>query len=94
MSTEKLSVPIMVKSNRSGKWKEEFDVGPIGGFTFPDGHKSMIYQCGVCGQLTEKNTGYNKHNKEKHGAKDNIQFGFEEEPVWQELDIKEGDIEN
>ena len=43
--TQKLSVPIMVKSNRSGKWKEEFQDGPIGGFTFPDERKAMIYQC-------------------------------------------------
>ncbi len=56
--------------------------------------KSMIYQCGECGQLTEFNTGYNKHNKEKHGAKDNIAFGFAEPQHWQELDIKEEDISN
>ena len=92
MSNQKLVVPVMVKSNKNGEWKEEFKDGPIGGFTFPDGHQSMIYQCGKCGQLTEFNTGYNKHNKEEHGAKDNIQFGFAEEQHWQELDIKEEDI--
>lgn len=92
MTNQKLSVPIMVKSNRSGEMKEEYKDGPIGGFIFPDGRKSMIYQCGVCGQLTEKNIGYNKHNKEKHGVKDNIAFGFAEEQHWQELDIKEEDI--
>jgi len=33
--TEKLSVPVMVKTNRSGEYKEEFKDGIIGGFTFP-----------------------------------------------------------
>jgi len=92
--TEKLSVPVMVKSNRNGEMKEEFKDGPIGGFTFADGHKSMIYQCGTCGQLTEFSKGYNKHNKEKHGVDENIVFGFAEEQHWQELDIKEEDIAN
>ena len=92
--TQKLSVPVMVKSNSSGKWKEEFKDGPIGGFTFSDGHKSMIYQCGKCGQLTEFNTGYNKHNREKHGATKNMAFGFAEEQNWQELNIKEEDMTN
>ncbi len=91
--TQKLSVPVMVKSNRSGEYKEEFKDGIIGGFTFPDGHQSLIYQCGICGQLTEFNTGYNKHNKEKHGATEGIMFGFAEEQNWQELDIKVEDIE-
>ena len=92
MSKQKLSVPIMVKSNRSGEWKEEFKDGPIGGFTFPDGEKSMIYQCGKCGTLTKFSKGYNKHNKEKHGVDENIVFGFAEEQNWQELDIKVEDI--
>lgn len=92
MSDQKLSVPVMVKSNRSGKWQEEYKNGPIGGFTFPDGHKSMIYQCGECGALSEFEKGYNKHNREKHGATENSTFGFEEEPIWQELDIKEENL--
>ncbi len=92
MSTEKLSVPIMVESNRSGEMKKEFKDGPIGGFTFPDGRKSMIYQCGKCGTLSEFSKGYNKHNKEKHGGTENIMFGFAEEQHWQELDIKEEDL--
>jgi len=92
--TEKLKVPVMVKSNRNGEFKEEFKDGPIGGFTFADGRKSMIYQCGTCGQLTEFSTGYNKHNKEKHRVNENIAFGFAEEQDWKELDIKEEDIAN
>ena len=90
--TDKLAVPVMVKSDRSGKIQEEFKDGIIGGFTFPDGHKSLIYQCGVCGKLSEYNTGYNKHNREKHNAKENIQFGFAEEQNWQELDITVEDL--
>ena len=92
MSIEKLSVPVMVKSNQSGEWKEEYKNGPIGGFTFSDGHQSMIYQCGTCGKLTEFNTGYNAHNKKEHGATENTAFGFAEEQNWQELDIKEEDV--
>ncbi len=91
--TQKLSVPVMVKSNRNGKFQEEFKDGIIGGFTFPDGHQSLIYQCGKCGQLTEFNTGYNAHNRKKHDAKENIMFGFAEEQNWQELDIKVEDLE-
>jgi len=90
--TQKLSVPVMVKSNKSGAFKEEFKDGIIGGFTFPDGHQSLIYQCGKCGTLSEFNTGYNKHNRKKHGATQNIMFGFAEEQHWQELDIKVEDI--
>jgi len=71
----------------------EFRNGPVGGFTFADGHKSMIYQCGVCGQLSEFETGYNKHQREKHGAKENVAFGFAEPQNWQELDIEEDEIE-
>jgi hypothetical protein len=72
----------------------EFQNGPIGGFTFKDGHQSLIYQCGECGAYLEFNTGYNKHKKEKHGVKDNVRFGWADgEPDWQELDIKEEDIE-
>ena len=64
-----------------------------GGFTFEDGHKSLIYECGECGQLCEYNTTYNKHMKEKHGAKNNVQYGWADgEPEWKELDIKESDI--
>lgn len=71
-----------------------FKDGPIGGFTFKDGHKSMIYQCGDCGRLLEFNTGYNAHKRDKHGAKDNMRFGWADgEPNWKELDIKEEDIE-
>ncbi len=99
MSQQKLKVPVIVKTQATtfekdgsplvGKWIEKFKDGPIGGFTFPDGKKSMIYQCGKCGNLTEFNTGYNKHNRKKHGAVDNVAFGFAEEQNWQELDITE-----
>lgn len=91
--TEKISVPVMALSNRSGEFKEEFADGIVGGFTFPDGHKSLIYQCGKCGVLCEYNTGYNKHQREAHNAKENVEFGFAEEQNWEELDITVEDIE-
>ena len=69
--------------------------GIIGGFTFADGHKSKIYQCGECGILLEYNTTYNKHKKEAHGAKDSVEFGWADgEPDWKELNIDEKEIQN
>lgn len=71
----------------------KFQDGPVGGKTFSDGKKSMIYQCGECGVYLEFNTIYNKHKKEKHGVKDSVQFGWADgEPEWQELDIPEEEI--
>lgn len=64
--------------------------GPIGGFTFKSGEKALIYQCGECGTLLKFNTGYNRHKREAHGAKDNVMFGWADgEPEWKELDITE-----
>ena len=91
--------PLMTKKSQSLTGDEKpifkdclFD-GIIGGFTFADGHKSKIYQCGECGALLEYNSNYNEHKKTIHGFKDSVEFGWADgEPDWQELDIKEADI--
>ncbi len=83
----KLKTPILID-------KRKFKDGIIGGFTFPDGHKSLIYQCGICGSLSEYNKNYNKHQKEKHGAIESVRFGFAENQIWNELDINKEMIVN
>lgn len=91
----KIKVPVMTKILQDDKsWKEQLEHGPIGGFTFKNGKKALIYQCGKCGQLCKFNTGLNKHSKKAHGQKDNEAWGWAEgPPVWEELDITEDMIQ-
>ena len=86
----KIDVPVINESTTS---KNKYFMGPIGGFTFADGSKAVIYSCEICGILTKFNTGYNKHRREKHNE-ENVAFGWAEgEPEWEELEIKEDLIE-
>jgi len=90
----KLKVPVYTKvSKDDGKtWKKQLENGPIGGFTYPDGKKALIYQCGNCGKLCKFGTNFNDH-REKHHGEERCQFGWADgEPDWQELDITEGMI--
>ncbi len=91
--TDKKSVPAYTKiSHDDGKtWKRQLEMGPIGGFTFKNGDKALIYQCGVddCKVLTKFNTGFNKHRNKVHNL-ENMSFGWADgDPDWQELDVKE-----
>lgn len=90
----KLSPPFTTKSSHDdGKtWKTNPTDGIIGGFTFSDGRKSLIYQCGLCEKLIEFNDQWNKHHKTHDKNWEGVQFGFAEPQNWQELDIKEADI--
>ena len=74
-------------------WNTVFHDGIVGGFTFSNGRKSIIYQGGECGQLCETNKMYNTHRKNKHGAKENIIFGSAIGFVIEELEnVLECDI--
>lgn len=86
----KLQVPVMCQVRQpDNSWKEEFQNGPIGGFTYPSGEKALIYQCGNCGELCKHNTNFNDHRERKHGE-ERCQFGWADGPPdWQELDITE-----
>lgn len=73
----KRQVPVMTKALQDDKsWKEQLEHGPIGGFTFKNGEKALIYQCGKCGQLCKFNTGLNAHMKKAHGQKGGEQMGM------------------
>jgi len=80
------------KTNQEPIFQEVLIDGIIGGFSFADGTKSLIYQCGFCGQLSEFNTTYNDHRETIHKA-ERMQFGWADgAPKWGEIDAKESDI--
>jgi hypothetical protein len=81
--------------NKDPVWTDCFFEGILGGFSFADGTKSIIYQCGDCGAILEKNTTFNQHKKEKHLTEDNIIFGSADpQPLEElsELGLKESQI--
>jgi len=89
MSIELTKVPVMTRTQQpDGEWsKEHFHEGPVGGFTFDDGRKSMIYQCGDCGQLCEFSDTYNNHKRTHDPKWVNTGFGWADgEPEWKEVD--------
>jgi hypothetical protein len=78
------------KPNQKPIMRDVMQDGIIGGYTFKDGSKALIYQCGECGQLCEFNTTYNKHRKEKHGL-EGMMFGWadgmpEQQCLTQQID--------
>lgn len=85
---QKLKLPIMTKICRGVDlekriFREVLQDGPIGGYTFADGSKAKIYQCGECGQICEFNSTYSKHRKEAHGL-EGAMFGWADgEPKWE-----------
>lgn len=90
----KLSPPFLTTSSHDDckTWQTKPTDGIIGGFTFSDGRKSLIYQCGECLQLIEFNDNWNKHRLTHDPKWISVQFGSAEPQNWQELDIKEADI--
>ncbi len=89
----KTKVPQMTRTRVDGKWsKLHFHEGPVGGFTFADGRKSMIYQCGDCGQLCEFGDTYNDHKRTHDPKWVNTAFGWADPPTWHEVDCKASDI--
>ena len=67
--------------------------GVIGGFTFSNGSKSLIYQCAVCLGLFKHHENWSRHKEDKHGLLDSPITGYADgSPKWRELDIEEIDI--
>ncbi len=89
----KLKKPFNTTSSKDGKlWKTKPTDGIIGGFTFSNGRKSLIYQCGICLKLLEFNDTWNDHHREHDANWIGVQFGSAEPQNWQELDILESEI--
>ena len=90
----KLSKPFNTKSSHDDckTWQTKPTDGIIGGFTFSNGRKSLIYQCGICLKLIEFGDQWNNHHKTHDPKWICIAFGSADPINWQELDIKESDI--
>lgn len=67
--------------------------GVIGGFTFSNGSKSLIYQCATCLGLFKFHENWARHKEEKHSLLYSPITGYADgSPKWRELDIKESDV--
>jgi hypothetical protein len=73
------------------RWIQWDLFGIIGGKTFKDGKKSIIYACQDCGMLVEKNKPWNDHRVKEHNVPESerMAFGFAEPQEWRELNLDE-----
>ncbi len=88
-----LNKPFNTKSSKDGKkWETKPTDGIVGGFTFSNGRKSMIYQCGICQKLIEFCDEWNKHHKTHDKNWENVSFGWADPPKWECIKVLESEI--
>jgi hypothetical protein len=76
------SVDFTGKPNQKPIMRDVLQDGIIGGYTFSDGSKSLIYQCGICGNLLEFGQTWNDHHREHDSSWVGMMFGSAEPVVY------------